>query len=61
MAKSRMVNATPLEEFFYNKAKSWAGTWSGPAYRTALELGGKLSNAVDALVSKLHKDIGEAE
>ncbi|MBQ5642288.1 MAG: DUF3102 domain-containing protein [Bacteroidaceae bacterium] len=29
--------------------------------QTDPELGGKLSNAVDALVSKLHKDIGEAE
>lgn len=29
--------------------------------QTDPELGGKLSNAVDALVSKLHNDIGEAE
>lgn len=37
MEKSRLVKAAPLEEFFENKAKSWAGTWSGPAYSTALE------------------------
>lgn len=37
MAKSRLVKAAPLEEFFENKAKSWAGTWSGPAYSTALD------------------------
>jgi hypothetical protein len=37
MGKIRLANVTPLEEFFENKAKSWAGTWSGPAYSTALE------------------------
>ena len=37
MEESRLVNAAPLEEFLANKAKSWAGTWSGPAYSTALE------------------------
>lgn len=37
MPKSRLINAAPLEEFFDNKAKSWAGTWSGPAYSTALD------------------------
>ena len=37
MGKMRLVDAGPLEEFFDNKAKSWAGTWSGPAYSTALE------------------------
>lgn len=31
----RLVNATPVEEFLNNAAKSWAGTFSGPAYRTA--------------------------
>ena len=48
MAKSRLVNAAPLEEFFDNKAKSWTGTWSGPAYATALE---RVKNAptVDAV------------
>ena len=37
MEKSRLVKAAPLEEFFRDKANSWAGTWSGPAYATALE------------------------
>lgn len=37
MGKMRLVDAGPLEEFFDNKAKSWAGTWSGPTYSTALE------------------------
>lgn len=37
MGKSRLIDAAPLEELLDNKAKSWAGTWSGPAYAAALE------------------------
>lgn len=37
MVKMRLIGAGPLEEFFENKAKSWTGTWSGPAYSNALE------------------------
>ena len=37
MNKDRLIKAAPLEEFLANKVKAWTGTWSGPAYATALE------------------------
>jgi hypothetical protein len=37
MAQPRIIDATPLEQLFQNLAKSWSGTWSGPAYLHALE------------------------
>ena len=37
MARRKLVDAVPLEEFFTNKAKSWAGSFSGTAYAAALE------------------------
>lgn len=48
MIKDRLIKAGPLEEFFENKAKSSVGTWSGPAYSTALEQV-KAAPAVDAV------------
>lgn len=33
----RLINATELEAKFANRVKSSTGTWSGPAYASALE------------------------
>ena len=35
--RDRLIRAWPLEIQFENLAKSWVGTFSGPAYANALE------------------------
>lgn len=35
--RDRLIRAWPLEVQFENLAKSWVGTFSGPAYANALE------------------------
>lgn len=37
MGKMRLIDAGPLEELFKKMANDRAGTWSGPAYITALQ------------------------